>query len=553
MIKKLFQQRWLIGLIFVLTVLATKPYLTTGFPYTHDGENHLARFANYKIAVREGQIPPRWAPNLMNHYGYPVLNYVYPLANLLSLPFSLMKFYYGLTFKILASLSIAFGLVGLWQWLTEWQLKNSAKVFSLLAYVVSPYLVNLVYFRGNIGELMALNLLIWLFYWAERLVQNKQLNFTDQLFGLLTWTGFLLAHNIAVLFGTPLVIAYLLLRLQLTAQLNINKIKQFGCWLVGAILLTLWFWLPALAEKEQIILDQAQSFLSYQDHFVSLPQLLFSPLSFGFSYIGRVDSLSFSLGVVLVVSLGLTGLYLVKQLFLGKLNTFILLNWLACLLLIALQLSFTRPIWQLLPVLAYIQFPWRLTLFATVLSLPLIAMIFQQTQQLGRFMLVGFLLVQLIGLLKLQPVDYFQRTNLDYDAFAQSTATLNEYTPKGFSYIDFSDWQPTAKLLTGEGKIDTQFWSGSQRKYQLNLATEAVIVEPTMNFLGWQTQANGQRVNYLNNDQVQGRLAYQLPAGEYQVITRFTQQTWPRLLGNLVSGFTVGVLVYWLVKKFIRK
>ncbi len=79
-----------------------KPYLNDKFPYTHDGENHLARFANYKLAVKQGQIPPRFAPNLVNRYGYPVFNYNYPLANLASLPLSLFKLNYELSFKIIA-------------------------------------------------------------------------------------------------------------------------------------------------------------------------------------------------------------------------------------------------------------------------------------------------------------------------------------------------------------------------------------------------------------------------------------------------------------------
>ncbi len=53
MIKKFFA----LPIIIILTLIIIKPYFHAGFPYTHDGENHLARFANYKVAVREGQIP----------------------------------------------------------------------------------------------------------------------------------------------------------------------------------------------------------------------------------------------------------------------------------------------------------------------------------------------------------------------------------------------------------------------------------------------------------------------------------------------------------------
>jgi hypothetical protein len=63
---------WVI--IAVVAILTTgRVYLSSEFPYTHDGENHLARFANYKLALKQGQFPPRLAPNLLNGYSYPSL------------------------------------------------------------------------------------------------------------------------------------------------------------------------------------------------------------------------------------------------------------------------------------------------------------------------------------------------------------------------------------------------------------------------------------------------------------------------------------------------
>ncbi len=90
MLKKFF----LFIFFALLTFVLTKSLFHSGVPVTHDGNNHLVRFANYYIAVKEMQIPPRLAPNLVNRYGYPVFNYNYPLANIISLPFSILGFHY---------------------------------------------------------------------------------------------------------------------------------------------------------------------------------------------------------------------------------------------------------------------------------------------------------------------------------------------------------------------------------------------------------------------------------------------------------------------------
>jgi hypothetical protein len=79
-----------VGLCLALgLILATKlgTYLINPkVPDTHDGENHIARFANYVAAAKDGQWPPRWAPYVLNGLGYPVFNYNYPVANILAVP-----------------------------------------------------------------------------------------------------------------------------------------------------------------------------------------------------------------------------------------------------------------------------------------------------------------------------------------------------------------------------------------------------------------------------------------------------------------------------------
>ncbi len=148
----------------VLVLVITRFYWTHyGVPYTHDGENHLARFANYKVALKEGQLPPRFAPNLLNHYGYPVFNYNYPLANLLSVPFSVLKIHYEVTFKVLVFFSLLLGSIGVIRWLTYYSNNKLPILAGLIAYLSGPPLISTLLFRGSIGEIMAYALWPWLF------------------------------------------------------------------------------------------------------------------------------------------------------------------------------------------------------------------------------------------------------------------------------------------------------------------------------------------------------------------------------------------------------
>lgn len=543
-------KHWLtIVLIVALAFLNARAYLHAGVPYTHDGENHLARFANYKIALREGQFPPRFAPNLMNHYGYPVFNYNYPLANILSVPLSFIKVPYNLTFKLIMTAAFVFGLLGIWQVGRRWNIPYSGVWLAITLYGLMPYIAAAIIFRGNIGEVLVYGLLPWLIWSIERLRQPATKVTLLVCLGLCT--AFLLAHNVSVLFISPVLALYAMVRY----QRDWKAWKQLLVVGITAVLLSLWFWLPALAEKTVVVLDQAGLSVGYADHFVTLSQFVFSPQTFGFSYIGSVDSLSFNVGLAALF------VWIVSWLLVVKLkvrsvktpSTFwpVALFWLlTATISLTLQLQQSEWLWSVLPFVRFIQLPWRLGLLWTV-AVPMIALwAYRYWPRWVKVVTWLFLAFSALALLRIHPIDYRYLTNVDLEAFSQSTTTMNENLPTTFTYLNIADWQPTATLLSGSGSVAVNYWKGSDRQYQLNLTEPAVIAEPTMLFPGWQTtitseSGESRNVKYLVDEQTQGRLAYALEPGVYQVRSQFTQWTWARVVGNTVSGITLLAVLAW--------
>lgn len=523
--------------LLILALFAVKPYLGLNFPYTHDGENHLARFANYKLALKEGQLPPRFAPNLLNHYGYPVFNYNYPLANILSLPFSILKINYELTFKVLVFSFLVFGLIGVNKWLKQLNFSQRSRVLTLFAFAFSPYLVNLIYFRGNIGEIMALMIFPWLLYFIQKPNSESLRKNTLALFGqTIVWTMFFLSHNIMVLFGTPLLICWAIFEKRKAIYKQTRLIFGFG----AGVLLSLWFWLPAVLEKSLVVLENADLSKSYLEHFPTLAQLLFSPQQFGFSLPGSVDTLSFQIGAIFLISL-LLATITIKFSKTNQVKFFIFLTW----ILIIFQLPFTKAIWQAIPLANFIQFPWRLTFFVTIFALPIAAWTLDHLGKKAKLLLWILILVQVFNTLKLKPADYFHRDLLTYDLYPASTSTANENLPTDFTFEYFADgdWKSQPTILEGNGEVIIEKWNGSQRKYQLNLTQESLITEPTAKFAGWQTFANQQKIDYIDSASIGGRLAYKLSSGEYQIVSKFTQDTKPRQIGNWLSLTSLLVVI----------
>lgn len=523
----------------VLTVSLTKAYFHSGFPYTHDGENHLARFVSYKLALRQGQFPPRFAPNLLNNYGYPVFSYQYPLANILAQPLLLVKVHPELAFKILVMGFVLFGCGGIWKLSQEFQLEKKAQLVSLAVYMASPLLFSAIVYRGNIGEVMAYTLLPWVL-WSVRKIAKAQ-----YFPGIFLLTAFALSHNLSVLFSLPIVGAFVLCFTPFTRQTWKRLVVAAG----SVFTLTAWFWIPAVLEKQLVNIEQVDLAKGYADHFITLAQLFPGVLQFGFSSPGPVDSLGFSIGLLFWIMTGSVLVITAQRVFTRSVSASEK-SQLAVLSLILgsyvfAQTSLSAVFWQLVPVLQIIQFPWRLSLFLPTLVVMVFLKLDWQPRKAITLVIIALACAQMMVFWRLRPVDYFHRNYEDYAAFSGTTSTQHENTARTFTYTDTSQWQP-GPSLEGKGEVKVEYWSGSQRRYTVAAEKEVMVIEPTMNFAGWQTRirsADNQDwipLEYIFDERTQGRIGFQLPAGIYQVESRFTQRTPARLVGNSLS--IIGIL-----------
>ncbi len=553
------KKRLFLGCFFLaITLLVTRLYFHSGFPYTHDGENHLARFAAYKIALREGQLPPRWAGNLLNHYGLPVFNFNYPLANIISLPFSLFKVEYELTYKLIVMSFVLLGVVGTFLWCREQRLSLSASLVASAVFASQPFLANLLYFRGGVGEILAFCLFPCLSWMIVKISNENQATSLRIFIGfLLLVVAFLLSHNGSAVFGTVILLSYA----WFVFGKNIKSWLKLGTVLLMAVLLTLWFWLPAVAEMSWTALDSSGVNRALYEHFVTIDQLLFSPLNFGYSVAGDIDSLSFQLGALgwLALVLATVSYCIVPDARVAKHSKLMLASIGLCWTMVLLQTEASRVIWSFgYDLLKYVQFPWRLAFFWSIFVLPVVAWVFQSSRAWLKLLFLIFLGVQFAQVLNLKAVDYFHRTSVDYEAFTQTTTVQNENKAKNFAYEAVGDWQPTAEILSGRGKVLVRSWSGTKHIYTLDLDSSSVIVEPTMWFPGWQSYVSliegklrrkSKLIEYEVDEASQGRISYRLDEGHYYVESRFTQWTWSRVVGNFISLVAGVGVVIWIIRK----
>jgi hypothetical protein len=461
--------------------------------------------------------------------------------------------------KLLLLSFFLLGAFSTWAWARRVMPTQARPWLPTTAYLLAPYLWTAIFYRGNIGEVM----IYALFPCALLLFElNLQAHFRSPfsrlgLTFILILTMFFLAHNVMVLILTPILLLYFSLRLQPWCRHRLAW-RHLGIIFALALGLSLWFWLPALLEKSHVVLDNVDLSQQYAKHFLNFGQLWNLSFHHGFSYLGSVDGLSFTLGLILSSAL-LTSIwqYFLPQNRLCPKNTQLLtLLLLLVALLIFLQLPFSAWVYQLLPFANFIQFPWR---FGLPLALLLVALVtfFPPTTRRQKY----FYIVKIAGQILLQaqslPLDFFHQTQDDYLTYPQSTTTNHENTPRTFTFLISEKTTDQPIIFSGQGEISNLTINHtSQKNYQLSCASETcLVIEPTAYFPGFITTATApdrqlrfaQAQDFTNNQQIGGRLAFSLPAGDWQITTRFTEHTLPRLIGDTLSLLCLLIIIYNLI------
>lgn len=514
------------------------PLFQRGVPQTQDGENHLARFAAYAMAFHQGQIPPRWAPLLNGGFGYPVLNYGYPLANMLALPFVLVKIPVEFVYKVLAAGGLLLGACGTWKVLRDMVISRgqAGAWFGAAVFLLHSYGWTNLYVRGSIGELLGWSVLPVLF-WAGWKLLSKPSRSTALLFYIsFVWWG--LAHNVVTLLSLPLVVAGFI---WLAKKNGLHAfIRRMAPPLFLAVFSVSFFWIPAWFEKNMAVVTETAISKETELHVLSWQQLLFAPLSVGFSEHGPVDGMGLGIGVLSVVVIAFAFMSMFAQP--TKQKAVMLGAWFLFAVVCTQQSAI---FWHNFPGGQFVQFPWRILGILQVLTAIIGGFLYGQSGRIARALLLFALCISLINVIRATTAPFASKSSEYYQTFPQTTTVMNEYRAKTFTFQsgDLSPQKPS--FSTNDVEYQVLSWNGSVHKYTLKSQAAITVTEPTMYFPGWKTTANGASI-HIDPVLHQGLIAFQLPAGSYVLETRFTQETPARVVGNILSiiGIT-GMAVYW--------
>lgn len=558
---KKFQNFVIFGLLFLAVLIASRDLLRPGYFSMHD-DLQIGRLYQMDLCFRDGQIPCRWVPDMGYSYGYPLFNYYPPFPFYLGEAIHVLGFSFIDTTKILFILG--FLVSGVLMYLFSRKLWGDwGGLLSAVLYLFAPYHSVDVYVRGAMNEFWSLAFLPGVFWAAYEVVDRKDRKYLPVLalfFGLL-----LLSHNLMTFIFTPTVAGFLLLLIWLKKRNLKEKIINLslgGLWGFG---LAAFFTLPVLLEKKYVHVEtMLMGYFNYLAHYVSIGKMLFTRFwGYGSSGWLQETGMPFQVGLpqwplaVLVVIL-FTILFFKKKITKGSL---VISIYFFTLFLFTLFLVHPRSvfIWNAIPTLAYLQFPWRfLTLVIFSISVVGGGLVFLFKKDKVKIGLTTGLIVLTIFL----NYSYFRP-----EKTIQTTDTEKLFSAKGwnklqtdaiFDYLPLYAKAPPGgpapdkpEIKSGSAEISNVKKGTNWYSFSVSVDKEAKLQIPVYDFPGWNAKVD-EKPTVITHDNFLGLITVMIPEGSHDV-NIFLTNTFVRFFGNICSLISWVVLILFSLKVILKR
>lgn len=519
----------------------------------HD-DLQVMRIFQMEKCFADGQIPCRWVPDMAYGYGQAMFNFYstfpYYLGVLIRIitPLSIMG-----TVKLLFFISLLGAGIGMYLLAKEFW-GNLGGILAALLYTYAPYHALDIFVRGALAESFALAILPFL--WLTLYLLIKKPNFPRVAGVALSLAALLCSHNISTLIYASFTILWVLFWL-----INTRNWKSVPSITAGGFLgigLAAFFIVPVIIEQAIIQTQHFTSeYLDYRAHFVTLKQL-FLDRSWGDgpSIFGPYDDISFQIGWPhwwLGVFLFVVGVFWLKKKK-KKVKTLLLLGFLGlagfCAFLAHPRSIF---IWEKVPIMAFIQFPWRMlgpTIFFLSFAGGAMAKLEIKPKKLLLFIIL--LLVIVLNQEYFIPVHFSSKvrdeeklTGLAFEL--QQKAAILDYLPKTARIAPEAVAPKAPKIVTGDGEIFGFENRSNSFSFETQIYQDSEVEIPVMYFPGWIVIVDGSIVETQIHG-AHGVIKVALVSGKHIVRGRF-QNTPIRTFANAltaISAFVLlsGVLIY---------
>lgn len=594
---------------FVLAAFATliaAPLTAPGyFMFAHDARHTVYFMQMFDAALRDGALYPRWAADMVFGYGYPVWLILAPLPYYGAEFFHLLGLDFPAAVKAVEAVGWFASAFGMY-WFVSRVMDKNAGLVAGVAYLFVPYHVVDLYVRGAMPEFLAFvfpPFVLWAIY---RLWDTRRAFYIPA--AALAYGGMLLTHAQMTVLFSPVILGYVFTlwwvdRQQTTDELQestvnsqqtrenhrttqtpnhpVNRsplypfislplIRSFFA-LAWGIAIAAVFFLPVALEQKYLTTDPLiGGFFNFRLHFLNPSQLLSPFWGYGYAGVNGSDQFSLQLGIM-PLFFGVLALFTLKRR--ERTSAHMVYFALVTLAAVIVMLSVSTPLWEIAaPVVAFVQFPWRV-LFVSAFALAFLA------GAAVRVVSPPLPAEEGAGV-RLEPY----RAALVFSlliAFSMFPLARPQYTDAQFTWNTLMDFQvkdrellgdtiwiqerpqdsplveqyragnitTKAAVVQGDGNVELLERRPSGDTVRVNAATPTRLMFYTRYFPGWTASVDGAPVT-IEPYGDQGLIALDVPPGTHAVTTHWGTTT-PRLIGAVISlaALAAALVFLWRTRK----
>jgi hypothetical protein len=561
-----------IWLVIALSVFAVLPLAGPDYFFeAHDAPNTVFFLTEFDAAIRDGVWYPGWATDQALGYGYPTFVLYPPLAYYVAEGFHLLGTTKVAAIKWVWALATVGSGLAMYAYARH-VMGRQRGMLAAVVYVYVPYHLADIYVRAALAEYSAfvwMPLALLAFHRLAEGITARRVGWAGLAYGAL-W----LTHNPTGLVFSPLLAAYVLWRLFAESAIWREGARRssaaLGSGLLGLGIASALI-LPNLFERVYINQEQwVRAGYDYALHFVHPAHLLSADWGYAPGTPGVDGVMSFQLGAVpLILALVATVGAFYRP---TRERALILFFAVSTLLLVLVMLPVSAPLWELLPLAALIQFPWRLLALTAVTLAVLSGMAVPDSgsdasRSQGAGLNGQVLVLTLVAVLGSFPYTLPQYTSipesaespllsiefeLRYTDMRGMTAWTEEMPPFSPLVAQYQAGGPlvTAEVLAPGASLEMIRAGGASDEVRVRSPEGTALRFYTYYFPGWRVYVDGKRLpdSDLRPETVYGLLTVDLPPGEHHVLLRWGD-TPLRLTGKILTLACLALAVALVVRE----
>jgi hypothetical protein len=458
------------------------PIAIWGIPEGADLPNHFRYALPFYDSIKKGDFYPGWLAESNAGYGDARFRFYPPGLYYLLALFKPLAGWFGsslITFVLLSAL----GSVGVYFWARAFLEPRFALIAGVL-YAIAPYHLNELYQASLLSEYAACAVLPFVFAFIDRICERKRM---IDVAGLAAAYALLILSNLPLaVIGSLAALVFSLVRVTGKAALRVDMRLAVGVFL--GLAASAFYWVRMLSELPWIKgnLVNPKAYYDYRLNFIFSPSALTNRNTW-YANLLTLATISLFLPAILLFWRGSGGKRYVA-LFVVTIFSFFM------------TLPLSQPLWQVIPKLSEVQFPWRWLSVTSLTGSVLVAASIPHWLELFKSRIRPIYAIPALGVVFSL---IFIATQIIWDSDYMTRQEFDSFLPKTRAAVSFKDWLPvdahelaelpkmTENVTTDSRLVKVEAWEPEYRRFTVSQGTAAQARVKTFYYPNWRASADG--------------------------------------------------------------